>query len=87
DVDVRTVAGQLVKNGDVVEEGVAAAVLGNPVNAVAWLANKLHQFDVSFEPGQFILTGSFLRATPVAAGDEIVARFDNGFGDVKASFV
>lgn len=86
DIDIRTVTGELFKNGDRVEHGIASAVLGNPVNAVAWLANKLHEFGESFEPGQFILTGSFLRATPVQAGDAIVARFDQGFGDVRIDF-
>jgi 2-oxo-hept-3-ene-1,7-dioate hydratase/2-keto-4-pentenoate hydratase len=38
---------------------------------VAWLANKLSQFNVTFEPGQAILTGSFVRAVPVRAGDEV----------------
>lgn len=53
---------------------------------VAWLANKLSQFDVTFEPGQVILTGSFIPAIPVHTGDDIVCRFDQGLGDVAISF-
>ena len=85
-IDVRAVNGAILRNGAVEQEGVASAVLGNPVNAVAWLANKLSQFDVTFEPGHTILTGSFVRAFPVKAGDDILCRFDQGLGDVATRF-
>lgn len=86
-IDVRRVNGVLSKNGKVEQEGEASAVLGNPVTSVAWLANKLGEFGVVFEPGQAILTGSFVRAIPVEAGDEIHCRFDQGLGDLSVSFV
>lgn len=86
DIDLRRVQGQMRINGKVAQEGEASAVLGNPVTAVAWLANKLGEFGITFEPGQTILTGSFVRALPVNRGDEVVARFDCGLGDVLASF-
>ena len=86
DVDMRAVGGSLIINGEVREQGSAAAVLGNPLTAVAWLANKLSEFGVAFEPGDVILSGSFVRALPVNAGDEVVASFDNGFGDIALSF-
>lgn len=87
DIDLRRVHGQMLINGKVEQEGYASAVLGNPVTAVAWLANKLGEFGITFEPGQTILTGSFVRAMPVKAGDDVVARFDSGLGDVLTSFV
>ncbi len=86
DFDVRAVQGDLMINGEVKESGTSAEVLGNPLTAVAWLANKLSEFGAAFEPGDVILSGSFLRALPVKAGDEIVARFDQGFGDVLLNF-
>lgn len=86
-LDLRTMRGEMVINGEVVQSGLAAAVLGNPVTAVAWLANKLGEFGVTFEPGDTILTGSFVRAMPVKTGDSVVARFDQGLGDVKTEFV
>jgi 2-oxo-hept-3-ene-1,7-dioate hydratase/2-keto-4-pentenoate hydratase len=82
-LDLRTVQGEMLINGNVVQNGLASAVLGNPVTAVAWLANKLGEFGVTFQPGDTILTGSFVRAMPVKAGDEIIARFDQGLGDVR----
>ena len=87
DIDLRRVHGQMIINGKVEQEGYASAVLGNPVTSVAWLANKLGEFGITFEPGHAILTGSFVRAMPVKNGDEVVARFDSGLGDVLTSFV
>ena len=86
DIDLRRVQGQMIMNGKIEQEGLASAVLGNPVTSVAWLANKLGEFGITFEAGQTILTGSFVRAMPVKTGDEVIARFDQGLGDVLASF-
>jgi 2-oxo-hept-3-ene-1,7-dioate hydratase/2-keto-4-pentenoate hydratase len=86
-IDIRRVKGSIVRGGKVEQEGEASAVLGNPVTSVAWLANKLGEFGVTFEPGHVVLTGSFVRAFPVKADDEIVCRFDQGLGDVATSFV
>ena len=75
DLDLRTVGVTLAKNGVVEDTGVATAVLGNPVNAVAWLANKLHGFGVALEAGHVILSGSFIRPVPFGAGDVVTAEF------------
>ena len=74
-LDVRHVGGALYKNGEIEETGTAAAVMGNPLNSVAWLARKLDEFGVSMEPGHIVLSGSFIRAHPMAAGDSFVADF------------
>jgi 2-keto-4-pentenoate hydratase len=76
DVDLRRMSASLAVNGDVMETGSAAAVLGNPLNAVVWLANKLSEFGVTMRPGDVILSGSFVKAIPFAAGDSLVALFD-----------
>ena len=56
------------------------------LTAVAWLANKLGESGTAWEPGDVILSGAMHSAKPVEAGDHIIARFDNGFGDIKLSF-
>ena len=81
DFDIETVACALLINGEKVADGVSSAVMGNPVTAVAWLANTLGGFGVEMKPGHVVLSGSFLRAMPIAAGDEIHADFA-GFGGV-----
>lgn len=75
DVDPRKLAGALFINGEPIESGTAAAVMGNPINAVAWLARKLHEFGVRMEPGHSILSGSFIAARKIKAGDTVMADF------------
>ena len=75
----------LRKNGEIVETGCSGAVLGNPVIAVAWLANKVAQFGVTLEPGHVIMPGSCTRMVPVAAGDTVRADFDR-LGHVSVRF-
>jgi len=84
-LDLRTLQGEIMRNGVTEGAGEASAVMGNPVTAVTWLANKLAQFGIAFEPGQVVLSGSFVRALPLEAGDEIRCRFDQGLGDVVTS--
>jgi 2-keto-4-pentenoate hydratase len=76
DVDIRRIGASLSINGSVEQSGVASAVMGNPINAVAWLGNKLHEFGVVPEAGHVILSGSFIKAIPFAPGDTVTALFD-----------
>jgi 2-keto-4-pentenoate hydratase len=77
DIDIRRIGASLSINGSIEQSGVAAAVMGNPINAVAWLANKLHEFGVEPEAGHVILSGSFIKAIPFEPGDTVVALFDH----------
>jgi 2-keto-4-pentenoate hydratase len=86
DLDIRRVSASLSISGDIMETGSAAAVMGNPINAVAWLANKLHEFDVGMEPGDVVLSGSFIKAVPFDAGDSVLALFDQ-LGEVSLMVV
>ena len=76
DVDLRRIGASLSINGTVEESGVASAVMGNPVNSIAWLANKLHEFGVALEAGHVLLSGSFIKAIPFNSGDSVAAMFD-----------
>jgi 2-oxo-hept-3-ene-1,7-dioate hydratase len=69
EVDQRWVSAVLYRNGVVEESGVAAAVLNHPANGPAWLANKLHPFGVTLEPGEIVLGGSFTAPIPARSGD------------------
>ena len=85
DVDVRNIGASLQLNGEIVETGTAAAVLGNPVTSVAWLAQTIGKFDIALEPGHVVLPGSCTRAVAVQAGDTVRADFDT-LGHVEVSF-
>jgi 2-keto-4-pentenoate hydratase len=82
DIDVRNVGATLAINGDIEESGMARAVMGNPLNAVCWLVNKLHEYGVSPEAGHTILSGSFIKAIPFQVGDSVAAQFNEGLGEV-----
>ena len=75
DIDIRHIGGALYLNGDLEESGTAAAVMGNPLNSVAWLARKLHEFGVTMSAGHAVLSGSFIRARTIRPGDAVVADF------------
>jgi 2-keto-4-pentenoate hydratase len=63
------------RNGVPVDSGAGAAVLGNPVRALAWLANKLAVFGEVLRAGELVLTGALHRMVPVRPGDEYCADF------------
>jgi 2-oxo-hept-3-ene-1,7-dioate hydratase/2-keto-4-pentenoate hydratase len=84
-LDVRRVGAVLLKNGDQEVSGTGAAVMGNPVSSVAWLANKLISFGTQLKEGQVLLSGSFVRAIPFGAGDTLTAIFGDGLGEVSLS--
>lgn len=77
---------ELWKNGEFVNEGDGAAVLGDPAYCVAWLANKLHQFDITLKKGEVILAGALSAAIPAQIGDEFEVKFTEGLGQVKIKF-
>ena len=84
-VDPRRITGTLLIDGEEVASGTGEAVMGNPVNAVAWLARKLAGFGVAMEPGHTVLSGSFIAAIPVAAGNAVTADFGT-LGQIQVSF-
>jgi 2-keto-4-pentenoate hydratase len=84
-LDIAGIEAVLTKNGTEVARGLAGAVLGNPVTAVAWLANKVHSFGVVLEQGHVIMPGSCTAAIDAAAGDTFAASF-SGIGSVEVQF-
>ncbi len=82
DLDIREVGASMAINGIIEESGVARAVMDNPISSVAWLINKLSEFGVTPQPGHVILSGSFLKATVFQPGDNVIALFSHGLGEV-----
>jgi len=75
-VDTRLVGTVLTRNGILVDTGAGAAALGDPLVALAWLANTLGAVGVGMEPGHLVMTGALHAAVPMAAGDVFRADFD-----------
>ncbi|MFP5072520.1 2-keto-4-pentenoate hydratase [Pseudonocardia nantongensis] len=74
--DPRLVGMTLTRNGELIDTGAGAAALGDPVAAVAWLANTLGESGVALEPGHLIMTGALHAAVPMSQGDVFRAEFD-----------
>jgi 2-keto-4-pentenoate hydratase len=76
DFDPRLVGMVFTRNGEVVATGAGAAALGDPLAAVAWLANTLAPMGVILPAGSVIMTGALHAMVPVSPGDVFRADFD-----------
>lgn len=83
--DLRRVGALALRNGQIEETGLGAGVLNDPVESVVWLARRMAQYGQSIEPGQVILSGSFIRPVECPSGTRIDADFGL-FGAVSVSF-
>lgn len=83
--DLRWVGAMACRDGEIEETGLGAGVLNDPVESVVWLAQRMAQYGLSIEPGQIILSGSFIRPVECPAGSNIHADFGN-FGSVDIGF-
>lgn len=70
-LDLANVRVDVFKNGQPLSSGFGSAVQGNPLAAVAWLANTLGRFGIALEAGEVILSGSVVPLEPVVAGDRM----------------
>jgi len=84
-LDLAVEAVTLTRNGVEVGSGNGAAVLGHPAEAVAWLANKLAEYDIAIMAGQLVLPGAMCAAATVAAGETYRAMFST-IGEVSVRF-
>lgn len=72
-------------NGETVDEGSGGNVLGDPRNALTWLANTLSERGMGLKAGQIVTTGSAANVIKVNPGDTVVADFGD-LGSVEAKF-
>jgi 2-keto-4-pentenoate hydratase len=82
DLNLRDTRGVLRFNDREIIAGTTGNILGNPLAAVAWLVNRLADYDVAFEPGQVILPGSCLKAVPMKDSGRWSGTFE-GWGTVE----
>ncbi|AZD86966.1 2-hydroxyhexa-2,4-dienoate hydratase [Pseudomonas chlororaphis subsp. aureofaciens] len=76
---------QVFKNEVLISQGLGSAVQGNPLTAVAWLANTLGELGLVFKAGEIILSGSLVPLEPVRSGDHFSLTID-GLGSARVSF-
>lgn len=85
DLDLRSLGVVMEKNGEIVGMGAAAAVLGNPAEAVAMLVNILHDLGETLPAGSFVMSGGITEAIAVEPGDHVIARYQD-LGSVSVRF-
>ncbi len=85
-MDLRTAGVVMEKNGEIVEMSTGAAVLGNPAESVAMLANMLGERGEELPAGTFVMTGGVTAAVAVEAGDCITVRYHD-LGSISMRFV
>ncbi|MFF0108154.1 2-keto-4-pentenoate hydratase [Streptomyces hirsutus] len=86
DLDPADIAAVLYRDGEEIARGNTSAVLGDPTEAVAWLARKVASYGVRLEAGHLVLPGSCTRAVDVRPGEGFRAEFE-GLGTVSVGFV
>ncbi|MEV0184628.1 fumarylacetoacetate hydrolase family protein [Streptomyces sp. NPDC050625] len=72
-------------DGEEVTTGTGAACLGDPINAVIWLAEKAREFGEPLRAGQVILSGALGPMRPIIPGAEVQVVI-SGLGTVTATF-
>jgi 2-keto-4-pentenoate hydratase len=83
DLPALTVA--LLVNGKCRAEGSGRAVMGDPITALAWLANHLSRRKIGLRAGEIVTTGSCTGITKVEAGTRVRADFGD-LGEVAVRF-
>jgi 2-keto-4-pentenoate hydratase len=86
DFDLANLGMYNTKNGELCNSACGVEVMGNPVRAVTWLANKLIGFDMPLKAGEIILSGAFAAAIEAKKGDRFAACFDR-MGKVEVQFI
>ncbi|WP_081235507.1 2-keto-4-pentenoate hydratase [Streptomyces viridosporus] len=72
-------------DGETVSTGSGAACLGDPVNAVVWLARQARELGAPLRAGQVILSGALGPMRPVTPGNAVQTTV-TGLGTVSVTF-
>jgi 2-keto-4-pentenoate hydratase len=75
-LDLAALVGRCRINGEEVGRGVGADVMGNPLNALTWLAEKLAAAGTPLRRGMVVMTGSVVATKYPVAGDRIEIEVD-----------
>ena len=85
ELEPREVEMTLTINGEVRSSGTGAACLGDPLEALRWLAVQCYRFGDPLRAGQVVLSGALGPFVPFAGGDRVEASI-SGFETLTAEF-
>jgi 2-oxo-3-hexenedioate decarboxylase/2-keto-4-pentenoate hydratase len=81
-LDLERIMAQLSINGQKIGQGTGGDVMGNPLNALAWLAGKLAAAGTPLRQGMIVMTGSMVPIQYPVAGDRVLVEI-SGLGTAK----
>ena len=85
ELEPRDVEMALSINGEVRSSGTGAACLGDPLEALRWLAVQCARFGDPLRAGHLVLSGALGPFVPFAPGDQVVATI-GGFETLTAEY-
>jgi 2-keto-4-pentenoate hydratase len=85
EIDLHLGGMEMRLGGRQVSVGVAAACLGNPLNAARWLARKMVEVGRPLEAGDIVLSGALGPMCNVVAGSEFTV-YVQGFKPLRVAF-
>ncbi|MBZ5738833.1 2-keto-4-pentenoate hydratase [Nocardioides mangrovi] len=85
DLEPRDVTMSLTINGEERSSGNGAACLGDPLEALRWLAVQAHRYGDPLRAGHLILSGALGPFVPFVPGDRVVATI-SGFEPLSVTF-
>ncbi|MFD3445902.1 2-keto-4-pentenoate hydratase [Microbacteriaceae bacterium 4G12] len=85
DIDLKLCGMVFKKNGEIMDTGAGAAVMGHPARAIAWMINKLTARGQTIQPGDIVLSGALCGAVTAEDKDLFTVSID-GLGSVSAKF-
>jgi 2-oxo-3-hexenedioate decarboxylase/2-keto-4-pentenoate hydratase len=85
DLDLPGLIGTTRVNGREVGRGEGRAVMGHPLEALAWLATLRARLGLDLRAGEFVLLGSVVETRWLAPGDQAHVTVA-GLGEVSAAF-
>lgn len=84
-IDLAAAEGTIHLNGELLGTGLGSLIMGHPLEALAWLANRLAERDRHLKAGEFVTLGSVIATHWVSQGDRIDYSIP-GLGSVSVSF-
>ena len=84
-LDLADVQGRMDVNGEEFGSGVGSLIMGHPLEALAWLANRLIERNRELKAGEFVTLGSVVTTKWVSQGDLIEVEMA-GLGGVSIKF-
>jgi len=84
-LDLAAQEATVLVNGEERSTGRGANVMGDPREALAWMANEVTDRGWSLNAGDVVLTGAAAPPMPIVPDDAVLAEFD-GLGNVEVAF-